>query len=119
MSPTGYSGVYWWIRGWRAVSNGADAPSPHSGNLTNVIKERVALRVHFEPEDIGIYDLLIRHLASYVGDQIDVGIEILSMKFLRSQMFSDAAGDEGKSRNVILRSQAVPAVPLVLVGIEE
>ena len=34
------------------------------------------------------YDLFVKHLAFYVGDQIDVGVEILRMKSMQSDMSS-------------------------------
>jgi len=64
------------------------------------------------------YDLFVKHLAFYVGDRIDVGVEILPKKPLQSQMSSGVAYCEGKFYNVIRQGRGVPAVPLVLIGVE-
>lgn len=65
------------------------------------------------------YDLFVKHLAFYVGGQIDVGIEILPMKTLQSQMSSGVAYYEGELYNVVRQGRGVPTVPLVVIGIEE
>ncbi len=59
----------------------------------------------------------VKHLAFYVGDFIDVGIEILPMKDLQSQMSSGVPYYEGEFYNVIRQGRGVPAVPLILIGI--
>lgn len=64
------------------------------------------------------YDLFVKHLAFYVGDQIDVGIEILPMKALSTQMRSGIGYYEGEFYNVVRQGRGVPAVPLVLVGVD-
>ena len=53
-----------------------------------------------------------------MGDQIDVGVEILPMKSLQSKMSSGVADYEGEFCNVVQQGRGVPAVPLVLIGIE-
>lgn len=53
-----------------------------------------------------------------IGDVIDVGIEILPMKSLQSQMSSGVGYYEGELYNLIREGRGVPAVPLVLIGIE-
>jgi len=63
------------------------------------------------------YDLFVKHLAFYVGDQIDVGIEILPMKSMQAQMSSGVAYYEGELYNGVRQGRGVPAVPLVIVGI--
>lgn len=64
------------------------------------------------------YDLFVKHLAFYIGDQIDVGIEIRPMKSLQAQMSSGVGYYEGELYNVVRQGRGMPAVPLVLVGIE-
>jgi len=64
------------------------------------------------------YDLFVKHLAFYVGDCIDVGIEVLPMKSLQSQMSSGVAYYEGELYNLVRQGRGVPAVPLVLIGID-
>ena len=89
-----------------------------SYNQTDFVKDRVAIEVQFGKYSFVAYDLFVKHLAFYVGDQIDVGIEILPMKLLQSQMSSGVAYYEGELYNVIRQGRGVPAVPLVILGIE-
>ncbi len=51
-------------------------------------------------------------------DQIDVGIEILAMKSLQKRMSSGPGYFEGELYNVIRNGRGVPAVPLVVIGVE-
>lgn len=89
-----------------------------SYNQTDFVKDRVAVEVQFGKYAFVAYDLFVKHLAFYVGDQIDVGIEILPMKSLQAQMSSGVPYFEGEFYNVIRQGRGVPAVPLVLLGIE-
>lgn len=89
-----------------------------SYNQTDFVKDRVAIEVQFGKYSFVAYDLFVKHLAFYVGDQIDVGIEILPMKSLQSRMSSGVAYYEGELYNVVRQGRGVPAVPLVLVGID-
>ena len=89
-----------------------------SYNQTDFVKERVAVEVQFGKYAFVAYDLFVKHLAFYVGDRIDVGVEILPMKSLQSQMSSGVAYYEGEFYNVIRQGRGVPAVPLVVVGVE-
>lgn len=90
----------------------------YSYNQTDFVKDRVAIEVQFGKYAFVAYDLFVKHLAFYVGDQIDVGIEILPMKSLQNQMSSGVPYYEGEFYNVVRQGRGVPAVPLVLVGIE-
>lgn len=88
-----------------------------SYNQTDFVKDRVAIEVQFGKYSFVAYDLFVKHLAFYVGDHIDVGIEILPMKSLQSQMSSGVAYYEGEFYNVVRQGRGVPAVPLVIIGI--
>ena len=88
-----------------------------SYNQTDFVKDRVAVEVQFGKYAFVAYDLFVKHLAFYVGDHIDVGIEILPMKSLQSQMSSGVAYYEGEFYNVVRQGRGVPAVPLIVVGI--
>ena len=90
-----------------------------SYNQTDFVKDRVAVEVQFGKYAFVAYDLFVKHLAFYVGDRIDVGIEILPMKSMQSQMSSGVAYYEGEFYNVVRQGRGVPAVPLVLLGIEQ
>lgn len=89
-----------------------------SYNQTDFVKDRTAIEVQFGKYSFVAYDLFVKHLAFYVGDKIDVGIEILPMKSLQAQMSSGVAYYEGELYNVIRQGRGVPAVPLVIIGIE-
>ena len=89
-----------------------------SYNQTDFVKDRVAIEVQFGKYSFVAYDLFVKHLAFFVRDQIDVGIEILAMKSLQSNMSSGPGYYEGELYNIIRNGRGVPAVPLVLVGIE-
>jgi Restriction endonuclease BglII len=90
----------------------------YSYNQTDFVKDRVALEVQFGKYSFVAYDLFVKHLAFYIGDQIDVGVEILPMKSLQSGMSSGPAYYEGELFNVIRNGRGVPAVPLVVIGVE-
>lgn len=88
-----------------------------SYNQTDFVKDRVAVEVQFGKYAFVAYDLFVKHLAFYVRDEIDVGIEILPMKSLQSQMSSGPGYYEGELYNVIRNGRGVPAVPLVVIGV--
>jgi hypothetical protein len=88
-----------------------------SYNQTDFVKERVAVEVQFGKYSFVAYDLFVKHMAFYVGDVIDVGVEILPMKELQGEMSSGVAYYEGELYNLIREGRGVPAVPLVLIGI--
>jgi hypothetical protein len=88
-----------------------------SYNQTDFVKERVAVEVQFGKYSFVAYDLFVKHMAFYVGDVIDVGIEILPMKELQGEMSSGVGYYEGELYNLIREGRGVPAVPLVLIGI--
>jgi hypothetical protein len=90
----------------------------YSYNQTDFVKDRVAIEVQFGKYAFVAYDLFVKHLAFYVRDEIDVGIEILPMKSLQSQMSSGVAYYESEFYNIVRQGRGVPAVPLVIVGID-
>jgi len=89
-----------------------------SYNQTDFVKDRVAVEVQFGKYSFVAYDLFVKHLAFYVRDEIDVGVEILPMKSLQSQMSSGVAYYEGEFYNVVRQGRGVPSVPLVIIGID-
>jgi hypothetical protein len=102
----------------REIEEAGEVPI-FSYNQTDFVKERVAVEVQFGKYSFVAYDLFVKHLAFYVGDRIDVGIEILPMKSLQSQMSSGVAYYEGELYNVVRQGRGVPAVPLVIIGIAD
>ncbi len=89
-----------------------------SYNQTDYVKDRVAIEVQFGKYSFVAYDLFVKHLAFYVRDQIDVGVEILAMKSLQTNMSSGPGYYEGELYNIIRNGRGVPAVPLVLIGVD-
>lgn len=89
-----------------------------SYNQTDFVKSRVAIEVQFGKYSFVAYDLFVKHMAFFVGDKIDVGVEILPMKSLQALMSSGVAYYEGELSNLVRQGRGVPAVPLVLIGIE-
>ena len=89
-----------------------------SYNQTDFVKDRVAVEVQFGKYAFVAYDLFVKHMAFYVSDMIDIGIEILPMKSLQSQMSSGPGYYEGELYNLIRQGRGIPAVPLVMIGIE-
>jgi hypothetical protein len=88
-----------------------------SYNQTDFVKDRVAIEVQFGKYAFVAYDLFVKHLAFYVRDEIDVGIEILPMKSLQADMSSGPGYFEGELYNVIRNGRGVPSVPLVMIGV--
>ena len=89
----------------------------YSYNQTDFVKTRAAVEVQFGKYSFIAYDLFVKHLAFYIGDQIDVGIEILPMKELQKQMSSGPGYYEGALYDIARQGRGVPAVPLVIVGV--
>lgn len=88
-----------------------------SYNQTDFVKNRIALEVQFGKYSFVAYDLFVKHMAFFVGDQIDVGVEILPMKELQDNMSSGVPYYEGELYNLLRQGRGVPAVPLVIIGI--
>ncbi len=89
-----------------------------SYNQTDFVKERVAVEVQFGKYAFVAHDLFVKHLGLYISDIIDVGIEILPMKTLEQEMSSGVPYYERDLLNIIRQGRSVPAVPLVLLGLE-
>lgn len=88
-----------------------------SYNQTDFVKERIAVEVQLGKYSFIAYDMFVKHMAFFVGDVIDVGIEILAMKELQRQMSSGIGYYEGALYDLIRQGRGVPAVPLCLIGI--
>ena len=88
-----------------------------SYNQTDFVKERVAVEVQFGKYSFVAYDLFVKHMAFFIGDVIDLGIEILPMKELQEHMSSGPGYYEGELYNLIRQGRGIPAVPLVLIGV--
>ena len=89
----------------------------YSYNQTDFVKERVAVEVQFGKYAFVAHDLFVKHMAFFVSDVIDVGIEILPMKELEKDMSSGVPYYERDLLNIIRQGRGIPAVPLVLIGV--
>jgi Restriction endonuclease BglII len=88
-----------------------------SYNQTDFQKNRVAIEVQFGKYAFIAYDLFVKHMAFYVGDKIDVGVEILPMKSMQEKMSSGIGYYESSLYDIVRQGRGVPAVPLVLLGV--
>jgi len=101
----------------KALIEEAGGNAIFSYNQTDFTKDRIAVEIQFGKYAFVAYDLFVKHMAFFVGDLIDVGVEILPMKQMNTEMSSGIAYYEGELYNLIRQGRGVPAVPLVLVGI--
>jgi hypothetical protein len=99
-----------------------------SYNQTDFVKDRIAVEVQFGKYFAVSYDLFVKHLAFYVGDVIDVGVEIVPVKALSASALKDTGKRERQMStgvpwyekelyNLIREGRGVPGVPLVLIGV--
>ncbi len=89
-----------------------------SYNQTDFVKDRVAVEVQFGKYAFIAYDLFVKHLAFYVGDEIDVGIEIVPTKKMQAEMSSGPGYYEWALFHIARQGRTSPPVPLVLLGVE-
>ncbi len=89
----------------------------YSYNQTDFVKNRVAVEVQFGKYAFVAFDLFVKHMAFFVGDVIDVGVEILPMKELQTEMSSGIGYYEREIYNLIRQGRGTPSVPLVIVGV--
>ncbi len=101
----------------RAAIEAAGYEPIYSYNQTDFVKDRVAVEVQFGKYAFVAHDLFVKHMAFFVSDVIDVGIEILPMKELERHMSSGVPYYERDLLNIIRQGRGIPAVPLVLMGV--
>lgn len=89
-----------------------------SYNQTDFVKNRIAVEVQFGKYSFIAYDLFVKHLAFYVGNTIELGIEILPMKCMQVMMSSGPGYYEGALYDLARQGRGVPSVPLILIGVE-
>lgn len=87
-------------------------------NQVDFVKDRVAIEVQFGKYFSVQYDLHVKHTFFYGRGDIDVGIEIIPMHSLMSQMSSGVAWYENELTNIVREGRSNPSVPIVLIGIE-
>ncbi len=87
-------------------------------NQVDFVKDRVAIEVQFGKYFSVQYDLHVKHTFFFDRGDIDVGIEIIPMHSLMSQMSSGVAWYENELTNIVREGRSNPSVPIVLIGIE-
>ena len=102
----------------KAEIEAAGKEAIHSYNQTDFVKNRVAVEVQFGKYSFIAYDLFVKHLAFYVSDDIDVGVEILPMKSMQKEMSSGPGYYEGALYDLARSGRGVPSVPLWLIGVD-
>ena len=98
------------------IEDAGEAPI-YSYNQTDFVKNRIAVEVQFGKYAFVAFDLFVKHMAFFVGDVIDVGVEILPMKELQSEMSSGIGDYERELFNLLRQGRGIPAVPLVILGV--
>ena len=75
------------------------------------------MEVQFGKYAFVAHDLFVKHMAFFVSDVIDVGVEILPMKELEHGMSSGVPYYERDLLNIMRQGRGIPAVPLLLIGV--
>jgi len=100
----------------REIEESGEVPI-YSYNQTDFVKQRIAVEVQFGKYAFVAFDLFVKHMAFFVGDVIDVGVEILPMKELQVEMSTGIGYYERELYNLLRQGRGIPAVPLVIVGV--
>ncbi len=87
-----------------------------SYNQTDFQRNRISIEVQFGKYSFIAYDLFVKHLAFYIGNVIDLGIEILPMKSMQAEMSSGPGYYEGALYDVARQGRGSPPVPLIIIG---
>lgn len=98
------------------MQRGVESPI-YSYKQTDFVKEGIAIEVQFGKYAFVAYDLFVKHLLFYGGGIINVGVEVLSMKSMQSEMSSGIAYYEGEVYNVLRHGRNNPPVPLLIMGV--
>jgi len=98
------------------IERGVSEPI-RSYKQTDFVKDNIAIEVQFGKYAFVAYDLFVKHLLFYSGNIINVGIEVLPMKSMQSEMSTGIAYYEGEVYNVLRHGRNNPPVPLVVMGV--
>jgi len=98
------------------IQKGVSSPI-YSYKQTDFVKENIAIEVQFGEYAFVAYDLFVKHLLFYSGGLINVGIEILPIKYMQSEMSTGIAYYEGEVYNVLRHGRNNPPVPLLIIGV--
>ncbi|MCK4731577.1 MAG: hypothetical protein KAT65_03880 [Methanophagales archaeon] len=98
------------------IARGVKTPIK-SYKQTDFVKDNIAIEIQFGKYAFVAYDLFVKHLLFYSGGVINVGIEVLPMKSMQSQMSTGIAYYEGEVYNVLRHGRNNPPVPLIIMGV--
>lgn len=98
------------------IEKGVASPI-YSYKQTDFVKDNIAIEVQFGKNAFVAYDLFVKHLLFYSGGVINVGIEVLPMKSMQSEMSTGIAYYEGEVYNVLRHGRNNPPVPLLIIGV--
>ncbi len=98
------------------VAKGWRNPKRPQGR-TRYVKSRVGLEICVGEAPHGCSDMLAEHLASFVFDEIDVGVRVAPMEALRKELGTGTWSFEQGLEDIRRYPRGQPAVPLALVGI--
>lgn len=98
------------------IDNGFTAYNTY--NQIDFVKDGVAIEVQFGKYFSVQYDLHVKHTFFYGRGDIDVGVEIIPMHSLMSEMSSGVAWYENELTNIVREGRSNPSVPIVLIGVE-
>lgn len=88
-------------------------------NQTDFMKDQIAIEVQFGKYPFVAYDMFVKHMAFYVANEINVGVEIIPTNKMLQHMSSGPANYEGEIFNLYRQGRNTPAVPMWIIGIEE
>ena len=89
----------------------------YSYKQTDFVKDLIAVEVQFGKYAFVAFDLFVKHLLFYSGGRINVGVEILPVKAMQTEMSSGIAYYEGEVYNVLRHGRNNPPVPLLIIGV--
>ena len=98
------------------IQRGVKSPI-YSYKQTDFVKEHIAVEVQFGKYFAVSYDLFVKHLLFYTGGIINVGIEVLPVKSMQSEMSTGISYYEGEVYNVLRHGRNNPPVPLLIIGV--
>lgn len=90
-----------------------------SFNQTDFVKEKTAIEVQFGKYSFVAFDIFVKHMGFFSANKINVGIEILPTKKLLQEMSSGPSYYEREIQHIIRQGRGNPAVPLIIIGIEQ
>jgi hypothetical protein len=86
-------------------------------NQTDFVKDRIQVEVQLAKYTFVAFDMFVKHMMFFIGQVMDVGVEIVPMKSLEQEMSSGVPYYERALYHLLAQGRSTPAVPLVLIGI--